>query len=207
MAGGDIRAFKDLVDGESDKSVIRHQFQRLITDMHEIILDIRQMPIPVIASVRGGLAGAGVSFALACDMIIASDTAFFTLAYCHLGVNPDGGSTFELPRAVGIKRAFEIALLGDRFSAQTAKDWGLVNFVVEDDQLEGETDVLLARLAGGPGLAYAHNKALLNMSLDNDLETQLEQEASRFADCTTTDDFDEGLSAFLEKRKPRFTNT
>jgi len=205
MAGGDIRKFKDVIDTSPNKPDVSEYFQNLLNDMHDVILEIRHLSIPVIACVKGGVAGAGVSFALACDMIIASENAFFTLAYCHLGVSPDGGSTFSLPRIVGMKRAFEIALLGDRFDAKTAQQWGLVNFVVPDDQLELEAGKLMTRLANGPSVAYAQNKELLNMTFDNDLETQLRHETARFAKCTTTNDFEEGLNAFIDKRKPQFS--
>ena len=142
---------------------------------------------------------------LACDMVLAAEDAFFTLAYCHLGTAPDGGSTYALPRTVGLKRAFEIALLGDRFDARTALDAGLINRVVAQTDLQAETDKLAERLASGPATAYAQTKALLNASLHRSLEDQLQAEKQAFADCAVTEDFAEGVAAFSEKRPPRFT--
>ena len=130
MAGGDIKHFQNRIEAVPDRAELRGEFEELIENLHVVIRDMRAMPQPIIASVRGAAAGAGVSVMLACDMVLAAETAFFTLAYCHLGVSPDGGSTFQLPRAVGNKRAMEIALLGDRFDAATAERWGLINRVV-----------------------------------------------------------------------------
>ncbi|MBC8339545.1 MAG: enoyl-CoA hydratase [Rhodospirillales bacterium] len=205
MAGGDVKSFKDFLDGKPDESEIRAEFEGLIGTVHAFIADFREMPKPVIGSVRGAVAGAGVSLMLACDMVLAAEDAFFTLAYCHLGTAPDGGSTYALPRTVGLKRAFEIALLGDRFDARTALDAGLINRVVAQTDLQAETDKLAERLASGPATAYAQTKALLNASLHRSLEDQLQAEKQAFADCAVTENFAEGVAAFSEKRPPRFT--
>jgi 2-(1,2-epoxy-1,2-dihydrophenyl)acetyl-CoA isomerase len=146
-----------------------------------------------------------VSVALCCDLVMASDDAFFTLAYCNIGTSPDGSSTYQLPRTLGIKRAMEMTLLGDRVDAHTAKDWGLVNWVVPAAELEAETGKLAARLAQGPTRAYGNAKRLLYRSIETDFEAQLQAEGEMFADCASGPDFREGVMAFVEKRKPEFS--
>ncbi len=203
MAGGDVKGMGDSIKKSSEE--IRKEFILRIHDLHTIMFAMRRMPKPIIASCRGAAAGAGVSVALACDLVIASEDAFFTLAYCKIGTSPDGSSSFHLPRAVGIKKAMEIALLGDRFDAQTAKDIGMVNFVVPTDELEAETEKLATRLANGPTHVYGNTKALFYRSLESEFESQLQAEAEYFSDCASRGDFKEGVTAFIEKRSPVFT--
>jgi 2-(1,2-epoxy-1,2-dihydrophenyl)acetyl-CoA isomerase len=183
---------------------IRILFEGFIHEVHALIISLRRMPKPVVAGVSGAAAGFGMSLMMACDMVLAADNAYFTLAYTLIGTSPDGGSTFALPRIVGAKRAMEIALLGERFDAATAERLGLVNRVVPAAALEAETAKLAARLAAGPTAAYGRTKALLNASLTNTLETQLQREADAFARCASEPDFAEGVRAFVEKRKPQF---
>ena len=204
MAGGDVKSFDKKLQDEPDRTARRHYFEQLIDTFHVGLTNMRSMPQPVIGKIRGAAAGAGVSLVLACDLALASDNAFFTLAYCHIGTSPDGGSTHSLPRATGMKRAMEIALLGDRFNAETAEKWGLINRVVASDSLDAEVDALAIRLAAGPSRAYAHTKTLLNQSLHSTLTEQLDAERQGFADCSTTDDFAEGIASFVKKRKPGF---
>jgi 2-(1,2-epoxy-1,2-dihydrophenyl)acetyl-CoA isomerase len=204
MAGGDLKWFRGLVEGHSSEDN-RIRFERFINEVHPVILSLRRMPKPVIASVNGAAAGFGLSLVLACDLAIASESAYFTLAYSLIGASPDGGSTFALPRTVGLKKAMEIALLGDRFSAATACELGIVNRVVPAAELEAETEKLAARLAAGPTAVYGRTKALLNGSSAHTLETQLQREAESFARSASEPDFLEGLSAFIEKRKARFS--
>jgi 2-(1,2-epoxy-1,2-dihydrophenyl)acetyl-CoA isomerase len=203
MAGGDVKGMGETIKKSADE--IKKEFMLRIHDLHPIMFAMRRMPKPIIASCRGAAAGAGVSMALACDLVIAAEDAFFTLAYCKIGTSPDGSSSFHLPRAVGIKRAMEIALLGDRFSAQTAKDIGMINFVVPNDELESETLKLASRLAAGPTHVYGNTKALFYRSLESEFESQLQAEAEYFSDCASRPDFKEGVTAFIEKREPRFT--
>ena len=206
MAGGDEETFHDKVAAEPDRSARRQYFEGLLATVHQGIAAMRALPQPIIGKVRGAVAGGGIGVMLACDLIVASDDAFFNLAYCHLGTSPDGGSTYQLPRAVGTKRAMELALLGERFDAATAERIGLINRVVAGAELDDAVDAIAARLATGPARAHAHTKALLNRSLENTLGAQLDAEAGCFADCSTTNDFAEGVDAFVSKRKPQFTD-
>ena len=203
MAGGDIKSMSTMMEKSPDE--IRNAFITRIHDLHPIMFAMRRMPKPIVASVAGAAAGAGVSIALACDLVIADADAFFTLAYCHIGTSPDGSASFHLPRAVGIKKAMEIALLGDRFDAATAKDIGMINFVAAAGTLAAETDKLARRLAAGPTHVYGNTKRLLYRSLENEFEAQLQMEAEMFADCASRADFKEGVGAFIEKRKAKFT--
>jgi len=203
MAGGDLKWFRTLVEGRSSAQN-RVQFEALIHEVHTVILGLRRMPKPVVASVRGAVAGFGMSLMMACDLALAADSAYFTLAYTLIGASPDGGSTFALPRIVGQKKAMEIALLGERFDAATAERLGLVNRVIPSNLLEEETTRLAARLAAGPTAVYARTKALLNGSLGASLESQLQREAEAFAQSASEPDFREGLAAFIEKRKPQW---
>ena len=203
MAGGDVKGMAEAF--QQSEGEIRKQFVLRIHDLHPIMFAMRRMPKPVVASVAGAAAGAGVSMALACDLVIAAEDAFFTLAYCKIGTSPDGSGTFHLPRAVGIKKAMELALLGDRITAQQAADMGMINFVAPKGKLEEETQKLATRLANGPTHVYGNTKRLLYRSLENEFESQLQAEGESFADCAARADFREGVMAFVEKRKAKFT--
>ena len=205
MAGGDLKAIAGVID--QPPAALGGQFLLRLHDLNAIMISMRRMAKPIIASVAGATAGAGVSLALAADLIIADESAFFTLAYCHLGTTPDGGASFQLPRTVGIKKAMEIALLGERFDARTAHRIGMINFLVPTGTLATETTRLATRIANGPSRTYANTKRLLYRSLENQFECQLQLEAELFADCATTPDFREGVTAFVEKRASRFNAT
>lgn len=202
MAGGDIKFFTEITPlPPAERS---RRFEGFIHDVHPLILRLRRLRTPLIASVHGPVAGIGMSFLMACDLAIAAEDAFFTLAYCHIGTSPDGGSSFFLPRTVGMKRAMEVALLGERIDARTAHAWGLVNWVVPAAELGDRTAALTHRLANGPAKAYAGTKRLLERSLGSSIESQLQAEAESFAACAGTEDFVEGVAAFIGKRPPKF---
>ncbi|MCY4190657.1 MAG: enoyl-CoA hydratase [Rhodospirillaceae bacterium] len=203
MAGGDLKTFHGMLEQSRQDNLVA--FETFIHQVHGLIIAIRRMPKPVVASVSGACAGFGLSFMCAADLTIASDNSYYTLAYTLIGTSPDGGSTYALPRLVGLKKATELALLGDRFDAVTAKEYGLVNWVVPASDLEAETEKLASRLAAGPTVAFGRTKALLQRSMDNPLERQLQLEAESFSACAVEPDFAEGVNAFVEKRKVNFT--
>ncbi len=203
MAGGDVKSFKEFA--ELPAAERRAYFEKRIHTIHPMIIALQRMAKPVIASVRGGAAGAGLSFMLACDMAIAADDAFFKLSYSAIGTSPDGSGSYYLPRLVGVRKAMEIAMLGDRFEAAEAKDLGLVNWVVPADDLKAETAKIANRLASSATVALGNIKELIHSSHGNSLQQQLAMEAEKFADCAASDDWVEGVMAFNEKRKPDFT--
>lgn len=204
MAGGDVKSFVTEMGKPIEER--RALFEQTCHAMHPMIFLLRRMPKPVIASVAGACAGLGVSLMLACDLTIAADDAFFTLAYVKIGTTPDGGASFFLPRVVGLKRAMEIALLSDRIDAATAERYGLVNRVVPAQQLAEQTQQWAEKLARGATLAIGRTKALLSSALSHDLEAHLQEEGMNFAASTATADMVEGVTAFIEKRRPRFDN-
>jgi 2-(1,2-epoxy-1,2-dihydrophenyl)acetyl-CoA isomerase len=202
MAGGDIKFFHQNLDVPPAER--RRRYELFVHGIHPTVTSIRRMRAPVIASVRGAAAGFGLSLVMACDLALAAEDAYFTLAYILIGTSPDGSGTYHLPRTVGMKRAMEIALLADRFDAKKALELGLVNRVVPAAELDAATAALAERIAAGPTHAYGATKRLLNRSLASTLETQLQAEAESFADCAATEDFKEGVRAFVEKRQARF---
>ena len=171
---------------------------------HPVILALRELPKPVVAAVNGAAAGIGCSLALACDLILAAESAFFGLAFVNIGLMPDGGSTLLVPAAVGKARAFEMTLLGERVPAAQALEWGLVNAVHPDDRLLPEAKALLTKLAGGPTRSYAASKRALNDVLYPRLEAQLHLEAELQHDLVRSEDFVEGVGAFVERRAAAF---
>ncbi|MGE5857256.1 MAG: enoyl-CoA hydratase/isomerase family protein [Solirubrobacterales bacterium] len=201
-SGADLREQRSTTDdGLPDLSA------RLKEIYHPIISELREMPKPVVAAVNGPAVGIGCSLALAADLIVAAQSAYFLLAFVNIGLVPDGGSTAFLPARVGYARATEMAMLGERVPAQQALDWGLVNQVVPDDELESVSGALLERLAAGPTASYAGSKRLLNRRVYADLAGQLEAEADTQRDQGGSKDFIEGVLAFVEKRPPHFTGT
>lgn len=202
MAGGDIKSFHTMLDQAPTER--RQWFEQLLASAHESIIRIRHMEKPVLASVRGAVAGFGLSLMNSCDLAVAADDAYFTMAYCNIGTSPDGSGTYGLPRIVGLKRAMEISLLGERFDARQAFELGLVNRVVPVTALPDTTRSLAVRLAAGPTRALGRTKRLLNESLNRTLIEQLLAEQVSFARCAMEADFESGVRAFVEKRKPVF---
>jgi 2-(1,2-epoxy-1,2-dihydrophenyl)acetyl-CoA isomerase len=200
-SGADLKAgFEAADDGLPD---IRKELELY----HPIIGGVRRLEKPVVAAVNGPAVGIGASLALACDLVLAAESAYFGLAFVNIGLMPDGGSTLFVPAAAGKARAFQMALLGERVSAARALEWGLVNFVHPDDALMHEAGALVDKLAGGPTRSYAASKRALNRMLYPDLEGQLDLEAELQHALARTGDFQEGVQAFVEKREARFAGT
>lgn len=198
MPGGDIQFFNETLD------IMPEGVIKIVRTLNASILNLMHMPKPVVASVHGAVAGAGMSLMLACDLVLASEKTKFNMAYSGLGISPDGGATFNLPRLVGPKKAMEWLLLSEVFDAETAKAQGLVNWIVAAEKLQEETERLLKRLAHGPTQSYAHIKKLVNGTWQRHLADQLEQEGKSFEACSTTFDFKAGVKGFLKKEKPEF---
>ena len=171
---------------------------------HPIILGLREMPKPVVAAVNGPAVGIGLSLALACDLVVAAESAYFLLAFVNIGLVPDGGSSALVPARIGFTRAAELAMLGERLDARTALEWGLINRVVADAELPEAAETLARHLAHGPTRSYAGSKRQLNARVFADLAQQLELEAQIQQEMATSRDFGEGVAAFLEKRAPLF---
>lgn len=198
MAGGDIHYFKENLTRMEEVVMI------IVRRLNATIQNLMTMPKPVLACVHGSVAGVGVSLMMACDLVIAAENTKFTMGYSGIGASADGGATFNLPRHVGVKKAMEIALFSDVFDAKTAQALGLLNWVVPDNQLAEQTEKILNRLVHGPTQAYAQIKKLINQSSENDLAKHLELEGKSFAKCAVTEDFKEGVTVFLQKKKPQF---
>ncbi len=203
MAGGDIKEFHTMVATAPEER--ERAFGRLIGELINPAVEIlRGLPQPVVGKVRGACAGFGFSLMAGCDLALAADNAYFTTGYSLLGTTADGGGTYFLPRLVGAKKAAELTFLAERLDAQQALALGLVNRVVPAAELDASCEALAIRLAAGPSFAYANAKRLLNRSLTSGLADQLAAEAASFGHCSATADFAEGVTAFVEKRKPQF---
>jgi 2-(1,2-epoxy-1,2-dihydrophenyl)acetyl-CoA isomerase len=208
MLTGNGRAFcsgADLKDGADDAVAGQLDTYTTLTQWyHPIVTTIRQMPKPVLTAVNGPAAGAGLSLALAGDLVVAAESAYFMLAFVGIGLVPDGGASLFVPSRVGFARAAEMAMLGERVSAAKAVDWGLINSAWPDAEFAAKAEALLTRLAAGPTRSYAGSKRELNHWMYDRMAAHLELEATIQGELATSADFIEGVSAFLQKRPPEF---
>lgn len=198
VAGGDIAAFR----ASDDRAELAGA---IIPPFHAALEALAVAPVVVICMVHGAVAGAGMSIAAMADLTIAAEDANFTMAYAKVAAPPDCGGSWALPRLVGLRRALELALLSPVIDAAEAHRIGLVNRVVARDALEAETLALARRLVGSAPLAVAQTKRLMRAAFSNDLATQLAAEQAAFTACAATQDFNEALDAFFQKRRPVFT--
>ncbi|MDO6585478.1 enoyl-CoA hydratase-related protein [Salipiger sp. 1_MG-2023] len=199
------RAFcsgQDLGDRETAANL---DLERVLRDEYEPMLNaITQCPVPTIAAVNGAAAGAGANLALAHDVVIAAESAFFMQAFTRIGLIPDAGGTWALPRQVGLAKAMGAALFADRISARQADDWGMIWEAVPDAEFAARWRARAEHLAKGPTAAFGRIKTALRGAFETDLEGQLRLESRLQGECGKTRDFKEGVVAFLEKRAPRF---
>ena len=200
-AGGNLKAMKAEADTVGSAGPF---LKKLTVSVHGAVATIARMEKPVIAAVNGPAGGFGFSLALACDLVLASENAVFTMAYTNAGLAPDGGSSFFLPRIVGPKRAYDLMVNNEVLSPAEAKDLGIVNRIMPGDSFMEEARAYCARLAQGPTLAFGTAKRLVASSLESSMETQMEHERRAIAACGGTEDFKEGVAAFVEKRAPDF---
>jgi 2-(1,2-epoxy-1,2-dihydrophenyl)acetyl-CoA isomerase len=196
--GGDLKSFA----AQGDR--LSAHLKELAGMLHMAISRFVRMDAPLIVAVNGAAGGGGMSFVLAADLVLAAESAKFTMAYTRAGLSPDGGSTYFLPRMVGARRALELALTNRVLTAREAQDWGLVTRVVPDAALAAESQALAALLADGATRAFGAAKRLLHHSFAESLETQMELEAQAIAEQARGADAHEGIAAFIAKRAPRF---
>ena len=196
-AGGDLKTFSAAPD-------ISDYILETTTYLHAAMSRFSRMDAPLIAAVNGAAAGAGMSIACASDLVLAGESARFTMAYTNAGLTPDGSSTYFLPRIVGLRRALELTLTNRVLTAEEAADWGIVTRVVPDDELLAEAATLATELAQGPTGAFGATKRLLHSGWRESLETQMEHESVAIARAASAPEGREGVAAFLEKRPPDF---
>ncbi|MGB9629512.1 MAG: enoyl-CoA hydratase/isomerase family protein [Thermodesulfobacteriota bacterium] len=200
-AGGDLKEFVN------QGSHLPYHIKKITTYLHSAISRMIRMDALTIAAVNGFAVGAGLSLALACDFVLATPSARFSVAYTRVGLTPDGGMSYILPRVVGLRRALELTLTNRILSAQEALDWGLVNQVVEEEKLLAQVEILAKQLVSGPPISLGISKRLLHMGWNETLETQMENESQSISHVSRTLDAKEGMTAFLEKRIPKYKGT
>lgn len=199
MSGGDVKFFHDHIDD------LPARLEALGQRVNRSVLNLQELDKPILACVHGAVAGIGMSFMMAADLVLAGSQTKFTMAYTQLGVSPDGGASHFLPLHVGTKKAMELLLLSERIDAQQALQLGLINWVVAEEDLYVQSEQLLQRLANGPTRAYATVKQLLYHNRSENLQDILNNEIQHFAELSQTQDFKAGVSAFVNKEKPHFT--
>lgn len=197
-AGGDLKAFN------AQKENLPYFIKETTTYLHAAVSRLTRMNPPAIAAVNGFAAGAGMSLALACDIVIAAQSSRFNVAYTRVGLTPDGSLSYFLPRSIGLKRALELTLTNRILSAKEALDWGIVNRVVPDGELIQQAHDLAAQIAAGAPEALGASKKLIQRGWTETLETQMEHESQTISRIASHSDTHEGITAFLEKRKPKF---
>ena len=203
-SGGDLREMQQMWQKEGR---IEAFLEEPLRALHDVILLIRETPIPFIAAVQGVCAGAGTNFALACDLVFAAENASFNEAFARIGLSPDCGGSFFLPRAVGEKLAAEIFMTAETLSAERALQIGMINRVIAAENLMGETLQMAKKLALAPTGAIGRIKQMLNQTFSNDLSRQLDLEHRLQIESGKSNDFKEGVQAFFEKRHPNFTGS
>lgn len=197
-AGGDVGSFA------ANPETVDILIKEITGYLHQAISRFAWMDAPVIAAINGVAAGAGLSLAAACDLAIAADHAVFTSAYTQIGLTPDGSATYFLPRLIGRRRSMEMFLTNRSLKAPEALEWGLLNRVVPAAELAVEVDLLARQLAGGATRALGGVKKLMQLSMNDSLESQMERETRQIAELSRSTDGLEGVRAFAEKRKPNF---
>lgn len=200
--GGDVQSFGEtLALAAADR---KHLYEERVVASAELFDVLERLEKPIIAVARGAVAGAGLSFVLGADFALASESAFFVFAHARIGIALDSALSYYLPRALGLRKARELTLAGARLDAQEAARLGIVTRVLPDAELDAEGDKLAAKLAKGATVAMGESKALLRVALANGVLAQVGLEAAAVGRCAATDDFKEGIAAFLASRAPRF---
>jgi len=196
--GGDLKSFA--AQGEN----MAYHLKEVTGGFHIAVARLTRSKAPVVAAVQGAAAGGGLSLMCACDLVLAAESAKFTVAYTKIGLTPDGSGSYFLPRLVGLKRALELTLTNRMFSAHEAAHWGIVTRVVPDAELMAQAEALAVQMAAGPTMAFGAAKRLLHSGWTEPLETQMELESRSIADMGRTSDAREGIGAFLAKRQPTY---
>ncbi len=202
-AGGDIKEMLNDIQVGDDRAAY---FRSPLTAFGKMNQSLREITKPVLAAVHGSVAGVAFNLMLSCDFRIAEESTRFTQAFVKIGLSPDGGGTYFLPRLVGYARACELTMLPTEINAKKALDWGLINWIASSNSFENEIRKIAERLAASPTLVIGRTKTLLNRSYDYSLAEQMEEERLTQIQNAASENFEEGLKAFIDKRHPKFSN-